>query len=107
MVIPCLNEANSLEFCVKKVMTAFSKAGMRNEAIVPGNGSTDDSIESAEINGARVVRVAERGHGVALNEVNLMRRPGASELDCFRHVGRGRKRAKDPSRHKFHYQFER
>ena len=66
VVIPCLNEAKSLEFCVKKAFTAFSKAGLRGEVIVADNGSTDGSIEIAEINGARVVRVAERGYGAAL-----------------------------------------
>jgi len=66
VVIPCLNEAKSLEFCVKKAVTAFSKSALRGEVIVADNGSTDGSIEIAEINGARVVRVAERGYGAAL-----------------------------------------
>jgi glycosyltransferase involved in cell wall biosynthesis len=66
VVIPCLNEAKSLEFCLKKAFAAFSKAGLRGEVIVADNGSTDGSIEIAEISGARVVRVAERGYGSAL-----------------------------------------
>ena len=68
VVIPCLNEAKSLGFCVKKAVTAFSKSGLRGEVIVADNGSTDGSIEIAEINGARVVRVAERGYGAALKK---------------------------------------
>jgi glycosyltransferase involved in cell wall biosynthesis len=68
VVIPCLNEANSLEFCVRKAVTAFAKAGLRGEVIVADNGSTDGSVEIAETNGARVVRVVERGYGAALKQ---------------------------------------
>src|SRR6202040_3000911 len=66
VVIPCLNEANSLAFCVEKAVTAFGKASLRGEVIVAYNGSTDGSIEIAESNGARVVHVQERGYGAAL-----------------------------------------
>jgi len=47
-------------------MTAFRNAGLRGEVVVADNGSTDGSIEIAEFNGARVVRVPERGYGAAL-----------------------------------------
>ena len=66
VVIPCLNEANSLAFCVDKAIGAFQAAGLSGEVIVADNGSTDGSIETAELHGARVVRVAERGYGAAL-----------------------------------------
>src|SRR6266852_3405581 len=66
VVIPCLNEANSLAFCVDKATEAFRKAGLSGEVIVADNGSTDGSIQIAEEHGARVVRVAERGYGAAL-----------------------------------------
>src|SRR5580700_6701239 len=66
VVIPCLNEAKSLGFCVEKAVTAFSKAGLRGEVIVADNGSTDGSIEIAEVSGARVIHVVERGYGAAL-----------------------------------------
>ena len=66
VVIPCLNEAKSLEFCVDKAITAFTKAGLQGEVIVADNGSTDGSIEIAEAHGARVVRVPARGYGAAL-----------------------------------------
>jgi len=65
-VIPCLNEANSLAFCVEKAMSSFRAAGLRGEVIVADNGSTDGSIEIAESKGARVLRVSERGYGAAL-----------------------------------------
>src|SRR5258706_15425910 len=66
IVIPCLNEANSLAFCVEKALTAIRTAGLRGEVIVADNGSTDGSIEIGEFNGASVIRVPQRGYGAAL-----------------------------------------
>ncbi len=66
VVIPCLNEANSVGICVSKAMEAFRAAGLRGEVVVADNGSTDGSIEIAEKLGARVVRVDQRGYGSAL-----------------------------------------
>ena len=66
VVIPCLNEANSLAFCVDKAIHAFESAGLSGEVVVADNGSTDGSIEIAEAHGARVVRVPQRGYGAAL-----------------------------------------
>jgi glycosyltransferase involved in cell wall biosynthesis len=66
VVIPCLNEANSLGICVEKALGAFRSAGLRGEVVVADNGSTDGSIEIAERLGARVVRVEARGYGSAL-----------------------------------------
>jgi len=66
VVIPCLNEANSIAFCVEKAITAFRTAGLRGEVVVADNGSTDGSIEISEKLGARVIRVPQRGYGAAL-----------------------------------------
>src|SRR5215469_3497679 len=66
VVIPCLNEANSLGFCIEKALGAFRAASLRGEVIVADNGSTDGSIGIAESLGARVVHVKERGYGAAL-----------------------------------------
>jgi Glycosyl transferase family 2 len=66
VVIPCLNEANSIGICVSKAMQAFRSAGLRGEVIVADNGSTDGSVEIAEKASARVVTVAQRGYGSAL-----------------------------------------
>ena len=66
VVIPCLNEANSLALCVDKAAKAFRASGLSGEVIVADNGSTDGSIKIAEQHGARVVRVPERGYGAAL-----------------------------------------
>src|ERR1700756_3834634 len=66
VVIPCLNEANSIGICVEKAQKAFADAGLRGEVVVADNGSTDGSIEIAEKLGARVIPVAQRGYGSAL-----------------------------------------
>src|SRR3989440_3950911 len=66
VVIPCLNEANSLAYCVDKARKALQEAGISGEVVVADTGSTDGSIEIAEEHGARVIRVAERGYGAAL-----------------------------------------
>ena len=49
VVIPCLNEANSIGYCVEKAMAAFQAARLRGEVVVSDNGSTDGSIELAAI----------------------------------------------------------
>jgi len=66
VVIPCLNEANSLELCIRKALDAFAKSGIQGEVVVADNGSTDGSIEIAEAAGARVVSVRKGGYGAAL-----------------------------------------
>ena len=66
VVIPCLNEANSLGFCIEKARNAFGASGIKGEVIVADNGSTDGSREIAQDAGARVIRVADRGYGNAL-----------------------------------------
>ncbi len=66
VVMPCLNEAETLETCVRKAQTAMREHGIRGEVIVADNGSDDDSVEIAERLGARVVSVTERGYGSAL-----------------------------------------
>jgi len=66
VVIPCLNEANSLAYCVEKARKALQEAGISGEVVVADNGSTDGSIAIAEEHGARVIRVAQRGYGAAL-----------------------------------------
>src|SRR5215472_3796358 len=66
VVIPCLNEANSLAYCVDKAIYAFRASGLSGEVIVADNGSTDGSIQIADEHGARLVHVTERGYGAAL-----------------------------------------
>jgi glycosyltransferase involved in cell wall biosynthesis len=66
VVMPCLNEADTLATCIRKARSAMALAGIRGEIVVADNGSTDASIEIAHREGARVVVVPERGYGAAL-----------------------------------------
>jgi glycosyltransferase involved in cell wall biosynthesis len=66
VVIPCLNEANSIGICVGKALDAFKSSGLRGEVVVADNGSTDGSVDIAKNLGARVVDVPARGYGSAL-----------------------------------------
>lgn len=66
VVIPCLNEADTLEVCLQKARQALTSAGIAHEIIVADNGSTDASPQIAQACGARLVPVAARGYGAAL-----------------------------------------
>jgi len=66
VVLPCLNEAETLASCIEKAQAALSSSGISGEIIVADNGSTDGSREIAERLGARVAPVPERGYGAAL-----------------------------------------
>ena len=66
VVMPCLNEADTLEMCIEKAQRALRKHQISGEIIVADNGSSDVSLAIAERMGVRVVRVAERGYGSAL-----------------------------------------
>lgn len=66
VVMPCLNEADTLEVCLRKAERAMREHGIKGEIIVADNGSTDGSIEIALRNGARLVHVKEKGYGSAL-----------------------------------------
>ncbi|HJZ96110.1 MAG TPA: glycosyltransferase, partial [Candidatus Solibacter sp.] len=66
VVMPCLNEADTLATCIRKARTALDEAGVRAEIIVADNGSTDASVAIAEREGASVVPVTSRGYGAAL-----------------------------------------
>jgi glycosyltransferase involved in cell wall biosynthesis len=66
VVMPCLNEADTLGVCIEKAQRALHDADIHGEIIVADNGSTDGSTEIAERLGARVVHVREKGYGNAL-----------------------------------------
>jgi glycosyltransferase involved in cell wall biosynthesis len=66
VVMPCLNEAETIARCVDAALSAMRDAGIEGEVIVADNGSSDGSRALAERAGARVVPVAERGYGAAL-----------------------------------------
>jgi glycosyltransferase involved in cell wall biosynthesis len=68
VVIPCLNEAQSIGACIDKALAAFRGAGIVGEVVVADNGSSDGSREIAERHCARVVQAAERGYSNALRK---------------------------------------
>jgi len=67
IVIPCLNEAETLGTCIRKAKQFLQQEGINSEIIVADNGSTDGSQAIAQQLGARVVHVPERGYGSALS----------------------------------------
>ncbi|MDL2719141.1 MAG: glycosyltransferase, partial [Acidobacteriota bacterium] len=66
VVMPCLNEAETVARCVAEALAALAKAGLDGEVVVADNGSTDGSQTLAEAAGARVIPVPGRGYGAAL-----------------------------------------
>jgi len=66
VVMPCLNEIDTIATCIDKALRSFRECNLRGEVIVADNGSTDGSIEMATSCGARVVAVSRRGYGAAL-----------------------------------------
>lgn len=66
LVIPCLNEHETIGICVEKWLNILKKLGIEWEVLVSDNWSTDGSIEIAEWLGARVVKCPDKGYGNAL-----------------------------------------
>ncbi len=61
VVMPCLNEADTLETCIRKALQAFREHGIDGEVLVADNGSTDDSVEIARRAGVCVVPSRPKG----------------------------------------------
>ncbi len=66
VVMPCLNEADTLAVCIEKALSVLREHRIHGEVIVADNGSTDESLGIAERLGIRVVHVAAPGYGSAL-----------------------------------------
>jgi len=66
VVLPCLDEAETVEVCVRKALTSMRELGVSGEVILADNGSTDGSQDLARAAGARVVDVPTRGYGAAI-----------------------------------------
>lgn len=66
VVMPCLDEADTLGICLDKIRTVSQEEGFAVEVIVADNGSRDGSQQIAEKHGARIVHVEKKGYGAAL-----------------------------------------
>lgn len=66
IVMPCLNDARTVDICVGKAIEAIATMGIRGEVVVADRGSRDRSVEIAEAAGARVVQVDQSGYGAAI-----------------------------------------
>lgn len=67
VVIPCLNEEKTIEFCVLQAFDGIKKSGLYGEVIVADNGSIDKSVEIASKLGAKIIKVSKKGYGSVLN----------------------------------------
>jgi glycosyltransferase involved in cell wall biosynthesis len=68
ILMPCLNEADTLKTCLHEAFSALEMSGVVGEVVVSDNGSTDGSAEIAARAGARVVHAPQRGYGSALRQ---------------------------------------
>jgi glycosyltransferase involved in cell wall biosynthesis len=66
ILMPCLNEAETIATCVRKALGFLDRTGIAGEVLIADNGSTDGSQAIAQALGARVVPVRARGYGAAL-----------------------------------------
>jgi len=66
ILMPCLNEAETIGTCIEKARGFLSRTGINGEILIADNGSVDGSIAIAEKAGARVVPISEKGYGSAL-----------------------------------------
>ena len=66
ILMPCLNEAETISVCVTKARGFLERSGVKGEVLIADNGSTDGSQALAEAAGGRVVGVLDRGYGAAL-----------------------------------------
>jgi glycosyltransferase involved in cell wall biosynthesis len=78
VLMPCLNEADTIATCIKKGLQSLADSGLRGEVLIADNGSTDGSIEIAKNLGARVVNISRKGYGNALR--------GGIEAACGRWI---------------------
>ncbi|NIJ21841.1 hypothetical protein FHS95_003552 [Sphingomonas naasensis] len=66
ILMPCLNEAETLALCIRKAQAYLARAGIVGEVLIADNGSTDGSLQIANALGARLIGVERRGYGAAL-----------------------------------------
>src|SRR3954462_5687325 len=68
VLMPCLNEAETLARCIQKAQGFLERAEVEGEVLGADNGWTDGSVQIAQKLGARVIEVTDRGYGAALYE---------------------------------------
>jgi len=66
ILMPCLNEAETIGVCIDKALSYLARSGIRGEVLVADNGSTDDSRAISTDRNARIVLIEQRGYGAAL-----------------------------------------
>jgi hypothetical protein len=66
ILMPCLNEAETVATCVRKARSFLTRTGIEGEVLVADNGSSDGSPQLARDAGARVVEISKKGYGNAL-----------------------------------------
>ena len=66
ILMPCLNEAETVATCVRKARSFLTRTGIEGEVLVADNGSSDGSPQLARDAGARVVEISKKGYGSAL-----------------------------------------
>lgn len=66
ILMPCLNEEETIEICIKKARKFLDENQIDGEVLIADNGSTDNSVKIAESCGARIVHIEEKGYGSAL-----------------------------------------
>lgn len=66
IVMPCLNESETLEICIRKAQQSLRDLNIAGEVLIADNGSTDGSQDIAVRMGARLVNIETRGYGTAL-----------------------------------------
>lgn len=67
ILMPCLNEAETLATCIDKAQSFLARTGISGEVLIADNGSSDGSQDIARDHGARIVHAEERGYGAALS----------------------------------------
>ena len=66
ILMPCLNEEETIEVCINKALRFLKKNKIKGEVLIADNGSSDNSSLIAKNLGARVVEIKEKGYGSAL-----------------------------------------
>jgi glycosyltransferase involved in cell wall biosynthesis len=74
IIMPCLNEAQTLASCIRKARNYLQRSGVSGEVVIGDNGSTDGSQQIARNLGARVVDIPVRGYGAALSGATIAAR---------------------------------